>query len=285
MVSGRIGLAAAAALLVASCGEQTAQQAGGSAQVSVPADTAAVTTTYVNSRANAVAPNLAQHYVDFSFDYPSNWQREPVTPTSSNYIKVYAPRPTGATEPENFAVGSFYGTPDMNTNMQAGPQVMGQLAQQFGRSFAGFQVVDQGESTLNGLRAYQLRFSATPELGGRQRQLWGRAMMVPMPSNPAKGVMIVMLATDSSREVRGVEDVGVRGELPIILRSFRFTDAGGAAAANAPAGDAPVLRPIPDAAPVGPAEAGGKPEADAPQQDGGYVEEPAYDDGGSGKPE
>jgi hypothetical protein len=44
------------------------------------------------------------------------------------------------------------------------------------------------------------------------------------PGNASEknGVTIIMLATSLAAGVTGPEDVGVKGELPLILESFRF---------------------------------------------------------------
>ena len=36
------------------------------------------------------------------------------------------------------------------------------------------------------------------------------------------GATLIMLATSLAPEVSGVEDVGEKGEMPVILESFRF---------------------------------------------------------------
>jgi hypothetical protein len=46
-----------------------------------------------------------------------------------------------------------------------------------------------------------------------------------LPSESSrKGAAIVMLATSNSSDVHGPEDVGEKGELPMILNSFKFGD-------------------------------------------------------------
>ena len=51
---------------------------------------------------------LKDHYVDFSFYYPQNWQKDPSAGTrgASNFAKVERRLPPDFTQ-ENFAVGSF----------------------------------------------------------------------------------------------------------------------------------------------------------------------------------
>jgi len=51
--------------------------------------------------------------------------------------------------------------------------------------------------------------------------IWGRVVLLPSEGT-RKGAALVMLASSNSPDVHGPEDVGVRGELPTILNSFRI---------------------------------------------------------------
>lgn len=47
-------------------------------------------THFVNSRGDAKAPGLAEHFMVFSFDYPNDWKLDPETgsPTASNLTLI-----------------------------------------------------------------------------------------------------------------------------------------------------------------------------------------------------
>ena len=53
-------------------------------------------------------------------------------------------------------------------------------------------------------------------------KIWGRAIFLPPPAGQTDGVTLLMLATSLAPELKSVDDVGVKGELPMILESFRF---------------------------------------------------------------
>ena len=51
--------------------------------------------------------------------------------------------------------------------------------------------------------------------------VWGRRLFIPVERAGIRdGFEITMVATSASEEVRGVDDVGIRGELAAILNSF-----------------------------------------------------------------
>jgi hypothetical protein len=69
---------------------------------------------------------------------------------------------------------------------------------------------------------YEFRFTAEKN----NVNFWGRVAMLPPPSGQKKGVALVMIASDRTPGLSGVEDVGEKGELPVILDSFRFGEDG-----------------------------------------------------------
>jgi hypothetical protein len=52
--------------------------------------------------------------------------------------------------------------------------------------------------------------------------IWGRIVILPNVEGKKNGVMLVMLATPLAPDVKSVNDVGVKGELPVILNSFKL---------------------------------------------------------------
>ena len=226
--SGVLGLGVAAcvgALALAGCG------GGGNATNSAAA--AATTTHFVNTPADAKSPTLSANFVDFSFDYPSNWVVNPETgtATASNFVKVERNDPSGLTI-ENFAVGEFKGTGDADQDAAVIPKLLEQLEGQVS-TMPGYKRVSIGEATtVNGLAGQQLTFTATPQIGGKPGNLFGRMIILPQPGE-SKGVVLIMLGTDVGGELHSVADLGAKGQLPMILKSFKFPPAAAPAADNA----------------------------------------------------
>jgi hypothetical protein len=168
------------------------------------------TTRYTNSPSGFTG-KLADNYVDFSFDYPSGWQR--VT-DSSNFVKVEN-KTAGGDTIENFAVGWVSGPASML------PQFAQQLSDQSAKGFPQYKKVSEGETKIGSYDGYEFRFSSHMSTAQGEADVWGRIVLLPSDSE-RKGAALVMLASSSSPDVHGPEDIGEKGELPIILKSFRF---------------------------------------------------------------
>ena len=179
--------------------------------------------TFASSRTHLTG-NLAARYVDFSFQYPANWKFDPTSgvPGASNYAKVSRMLPDNYTQ-ENLAVGSF--SASGLSGAAARGVIMSLLKQvddQFGGKLKNYKIVSQGTSRIGAYKAYETRFQGTAQGGDGPITIWGRSAVVPMPSRPGRGVLIFMLATSKAPELRGSQDIGVKGQMPPILRSFRF---------------------------------------------------------------
>ncbi|MFS8085721.1 MAG: hypothetical protein ACMG6H_08840 [Acidobacteriota bacterium] len=168
------------------------------------------TTRYVNSRAN-FSGKLSDNYVDFSFDYPSTWK---TVPDTSNFIKVENKNPGGDTI-ENFAVGWVSGPMSMM------PQFAQQLSDQSAKGFPEYKKVSEGETKIGPYEGYEFRFSSHMTTAEGEADIWGRIVLLPS-EGARKGAALVMLASSASPDVHGPEDVGEKGEIPTILKSFRF---------------------------------------------------------------
>ncbi|HEX8161150.1 MAG TPA: hypothetical protein VF538_04720 [Pyrinomonadaceae bacterium] len=176
------------------------------------------TTRYVNERGGFTG-TLAQNFVDFSFDYPEGWR---VVPNETkNFVKVERDDDNGTTL-ENFAVGWISAT-GTALDKQLMPQLAGQLSSQFAQGFKGYEKVSEGETRVGDYEAYEVKFKADlPGAAGGDATVFGRAVLIPPPSGTKKGVALIMLTTDRADGIESPDDVGVRGEMPVILETFRL---------------------------------------------------------------
>jgi hypothetical protein len=194
----------------------------GNVNSSTNTTSSADTVQFVNSRGNLTG-KLAENYVDFSFNYPKSWSIDPATqkPGASNFIKVE--KESDDFTMENFAVGYFSGSGSAAGNQPLYPQLVNQLSAQFSKSFPNFEKVSEGNVSLGAYDAYEFRFTSmfkgTPK---GDLPIWGRIVILPNVEGKKNGVMLVMLATPLAPDVKSVNDVGVKGELPVILNSFKL---------------------------------------------------------------
>jgi len=184
-----------------------------------PARQSANTKQYVNTRQGRTG-NLADNFVDFSFYYPDNWELDPNP--APNFVRVERKMTDddGNFTQENFAVGWVSAT-GTALDKQLMPQLATQFNTQFAAQFPNYKKVSEGETKIGAYEGYEFRFTAEKN----NVNFWGRVAMLPPPSGQKKGVALVMIASDRAPELSGVEDVGEKGELPVILESFRFGSA------------------------------------------------------------
>ena len=182
------------------------------------------TTKFTNSQAN-LDGKLAEHYFDFSFYYPDNWVVDPKAgvPGASNFAKVERRLPPDFTQ-ENFAVGWYTSKGTFAADESIFPQLVEVLGKSLNNSFSGYRKVSEGPTKVNSLDGYEFRFvSVSKGTENGDVQVWGRVIFLPTgTAGDQSGATLVMLASSLAPELSGVEDVGVKGQMPVILESFRF---------------------------------------------------------------
>lgn len=182
------------------------------------------TVQFVNSSAN-LDGRLAEHYFDFSFYYPNNWKKDPEAgvPGAVNYAKVERRIEPNFTQ-ENFAVGWYTSKGTFAADESTFPEIAEKIGASLSKSFPGYRKVSEGPTRINSLDAYEFRFeSEAKDTEKGDVKVWGRVIFLPPGvERPGTGATLLMLATSLAPEVSGVEDVGEKGEMPVILESFRF---------------------------------------------------------------
>lgn len=220
----KLAAALAASLALGACnmsfsiGNNASSEAN-EAEVATPA-----TRRFVNSMQQARSDALRRHYVDFSFDYPSNWAMtpQPTDGTAQNYVRVAAPLVDGY-EPFAFHVGYAFGTGDAEGDRRAMEAGLPQMAQRLGANFQNYQVVGMGPDDVGGVESLTWRFTATgPAIkNGAPAQIYGRGDVV-LPPGATRGVVLISLATSRTNEVDSPGEVGEVGTLRAVYDSFRL---------------------------------------------------------------
>ncbi|MGH9968350.1 MAG: hypothetical protein ACREBG_11060 [Pyrinomonadaceae bacterium] len=179
---------------------------------------------FANSKGN-LDGKLEEHYIDFSFYYPKSWQTDPKAGVSgaSNFVKVERRLPPDFTQ-ENFAVGWYTSRGSFESDSPTFPQLVELLGTSLAKNFPEYRKVSEGPTKINSLDGYEFRFVSLSK--GTEKgdiQVWGRVVFLPTGvEGETAGATLIMLATSLAPELTGVEDVGEKGEMPVILESFRF---------------------------------------------------------------
>jgi hypothetical protein len=182
------------------------------------------TTKFENSQAK-LDGKLAEHYFDFSFYYPDNWVVDPKAGTagSGNFAKVERRLPPDFTQ-ENFAVRWYESKGTYASDLPNFPAQVEQFSASLAKAFPEYRKVSEGPTKINSLDAYEFRWVSVSKATVKgDLQLWGRVVFLPTGVEGDKtGAILTMFTTSLAPELSGVEDVGEKGQAPVILESFRF---------------------------------------------------------------
>lgn len=178
---------------------------------------------FVNSNAKLTG-KLADHYVDFSFYYPARWEKDPSAGVAgaTNFVQVERRLPPNYTQ-ENFAVGWYESAGSPDADRSSFSRLVQNLSAKFEKSIDRYQKISERETKVGPYEAYEFRFEGQSQPTDKgQFKIWGVSVFVPPVDGSKNGVTLLMLATSLAPELKSVNDVGVKGELPMLLESFRF---------------------------------------------------------------
>ena len=182
------------------------------------------TTAFENS-SERLDGKLAEHYFDFSFYYPESWQKDAKAGVSgaSSFVKVERRLPPDFTQ-ENFTVGWYTSSGTYDGDLPNYPRRVEEFSSALSKNIPEYKKVSEGPTTANKMKAYEFKwvgFSKGTDKG--DLQLWGRVIFLPTgKEGDSAGATLTMLSTNLAPELTSVDDLGVKGEAPVILESFRF---------------------------------------------------------------
>jgi len=174
---------------------------------------------FVNSQ-EALRGKLAENFVAFSFYYPNRWVK---VPSPENFIEVERRLPPDFTQ-ENFVVAPWYSTASSTTfDDEFFRPLAAKDSADLARKLPEYRKVSEGRTKVGAYDAYEFRFEGLSR--GTDKgdvTLWGREIFFPPREGEKTGVKFLILTTSLAPELRSVDDVGEKGELPMVLESFRF---------------------------------------------------------------
>lgn len=170
---------------------------------------------------------LAEHYIDFSFYYPNTWASDPKAgvPGASNFAKVEKTREDnkGVYLLENASVSWYNSNGTFEADKSVFQDRVKSVEDQVAQGYPGYEKVSEGETQVNSLKAYEFRFKGTfKNTGQGDLPYWGRVIFLPTGGGGSSGVVISLLATSLASDVTSAEDLGDKGEMGVVLNSFRF---------------------------------------------------------------
>jgi hypothetical protein len=178
---------------------------------------------FVNSN-DKLDGKLAEHYVDFNFYYPERWVKDPKAgvPGATNFAKLQRQLSPDAPQ-EILSVSWYEATGSEEGDRASYPQLMEQKSSQLAKNFPEYRKTSEGPTKMGPYNGYEFRFEAMYRNSERgDIKTWGRVILLSPIDGSKNGVTLLMLDSSLAPEVKSVDDVGVKGELPMILESFRF---------------------------------------------------------------
>jgi hypothetical protein len=143
-------------------------------------------------------------------------------PGARNFVQVERRLPPNFTQ-ENFAVSWYSSTGSIAGDRPAFPGLVESLSSSFAKTIDGYRKLTEGETRVGPYDGYEFRFEGLSQNTAKgQFKIWGRAIFVPPVDGTKNGATLLMLTTSLAPELRSIDDVGAKGELPMILESFRF---------------------------------------------------------------
>jgi len=182
-------------------------------------------TALFENASERLSGKLGEHYFDFYFYYPESWQKDPKAGTagSNSFVKVERRLPPDFTQ-ENFSVGWYTSSGTYDGDLPDYPRRVEEVSGALSKNIPEYRKVSEGPTTVNKMKAYEFRwvgFSKNTEQG--DLQLWGRVVFLPTGKDgETSGATLAMLSTSLAPELSSVDDLGSKGEAPVILDSFRF---------------------------------------------------------------
>lgn len=176
-------------------------------------------TRFENS-SSELSGDLAAHFAPFSFYYPQSWSR---TPNPGGYFVEVIRKPDNFPQ-EYFAVGYYNSKGTMEADRADFERLVKEHSAVFAKQLQGYQKLSEEETTINKIQGYEFKFSGkTSNSEKGDVTLFGRMVFLPPNKTGEKnGVTLVMYGTSLAPEVQSMDDVGTKGELPMILKTFKL---------------------------------------------------------------
>ncbi len=181
-------------------------------------------TKFTNSVDRLSDANLTLHFVPFTFYYPDSWQIDPNSGKqgSTNFVEVRRELSPNLVQ-ESITAGWYESGGTVDADSQRFPTLVETYSNKFAKSLDNYHKISEGPTRVNSLDAYEFRFEGHSMTERGDVKYWGRMIFLPPGSQGStNGVRLTMFTTSLAPELNGVDDVGVKGQLPVILNSFRF---------------------------------------------------------------
>lgn len=180
------------------------------------------TTQFVNSE-DKLSGKIAEHFVPFSFYYPNSWELDSSVASGGTYfVRTERKLPPDFTQ-ERLAVGWYESNGTYDADKSRFPSLVEATSARLSK-LPGYEKVSEGPTKVNSMQAYEFSFKGlTKDTAKGDITFWGRIIFLPPGVEGRKtGLQLTILTSSLAPELEGIDDIGVKGELPVVLESFRL---------------------------------------------------------------
>lgn len=172
--------------------------------------------------------DLSTAFVPFEFDYPAYWRLTPGKQLGNTFVQVSRiidVRGDSDFSAEAFSVGSVtFLFPNDSVRRALLQQITEMVDGQFGQLFSSYQRQSEGAVVIGGVEGYEIRGMGHKLDSNFEDVAYYLRLVALPPTNSRAGLIIAAVSCSLTEGIRSAEDVGERGDLGLILRSFRVLE-------------------------------------------------------------
>jgi len=187
----------------------------------VPANSQPPNTVFFENSKENLKGALLRHFVGFSVSYPQDWTKNNAR---NNFLDV-AKKSADGKPVEQFLVSYYHSWGTFKMDEKIFPKLAEKSNKDLAKIIPNYQTMSTGETKVNGdWRAYEVKFQGGGKVENGEKNLiiWGRRLWIPADRPGTKnGYVVTMLATSLSPEINSVDDVGAKGDLGTMFKTFK----------------------------------------------------------------
>ena len=180
---------------------------------------------YFNTNKQNLKGDLFRNFVGFSIYYPKTWRstgpQEGSGTFRGKFLDISKKGADGRLD-EQLLVSYYPSRGTYSDDVVKFPELVDESGKTLSELIQNFKIVSQGQTSVNGWKAYEIRFEGNgTNSGGDSLSVWGRRIWIPAARPGVRaGFALTLLATSNDDKVKSVGDVGVNDDLAKVLETF-----------------------------------------------------------------
>ncbi|KXK04177.1 MAG: serine/threonine protein kinase [Acidobacteria bacterium OLB17] len=180
--------------------------------------------TYFASNKANMKGDLFRNFVGFSIYYPKTWRstgpQEGNEENRGKFLDISKKNAAGLLE-EQLLVSYYISRGTYSDDLVNFPELVKESNETLSKLIPGFTITSQGQTTVNGWKAYEIQFHGGQKESSDPLQVWGRRIWIPAARPGVRtGFALTLLATSNAANVKSSADVGVNDDLAKVLETF-----------------------------------------------------------------